>query len=271
MSQRELIIGFFANQLSGKAFVRPLCLFFFFGSRNQGLLGSRFYNNRFFWADSVFVGSFKGHIDQMTNLGSAFNRYNIRLVLTHLGNVFIDIAIANHWRFVGFLQAFHIAKFCFRAEGNNEFEDRGFLAGDSFQISGTIRVDVFLFQNLGVNIAKHQIDGFFKNGNLSNMVYNHRIGCLAWTKAWDASALSNLACSFPFKTFQGFLLKFGLDTDLMIISKSLLSFQYIPLCLIMKWGKRGSNPHASPHMILSHACLPIPALPLERIIICEQS
>ncbi len=38
----------------------------------------------------------------------------------------------------------------------------------------------------------------------------------------------------------------------------------------MLWGKRGSNSHALPHMILSHACLPIPALPLEQEIISER-
>ncbi len=38
----------------------------------------------------------------------------------------------------------------------------------------------------------------------------------------------------------------------------------------MLWGKRGSNSHALPHMILSHACLPIPALPLEQQIISER-
>ena len=30
---------------------------------------------------------------------------------------------------------------------------------------------------------------------------------------------------------------------------------------VMGWGRRESNPHAFRHMILSHACLPIPALP----------
>ena len=28
-----------------------------------------------------------------------------------------------------------------------------------------------------------------------------------------------------------------------------------------RWGRRDLNPHALRHMILSHACLPIPALP----------
>jgi hypothetical protein len=28
-----------------------------------------------------------------------------------------------------------------------------------------------------------------------------------------------------------------------------------------EWGRRDLNPHALRHMILSHACLPIPALP----------
>jgi hypothetical protein len=28
-----------------------------------------------------------------------------------------------------------------------------------------------------------------------------------------------------------------------------------------EWGRRDLNPHASRHMILSHACLPVPALP----------
>src|SRR5690606_28384833 len=123
---------------------------------------------------------------------------------------------------------------------------------------------------LGINVVKHQVDGFFKNGSFANMPYNHGIRGFARAKAWDASALSDLARSSAFETIQGFLLKFGPYTDLVIISKSLLSFQYIPLLLFMKWGKRGSNPHASPHMILSHACLPIPALPLKQIIICEQ-
>src|SRR3990172_4728225 len=30
------------------------------------------------------------------------------------------------------------------------------------------------------------------------------------------------------------------------------------------WGRRESNPHALRHVILSHACLPVPALPLSR-------
>lgn len=30
------------------------------------------------------------------------------------------------------------------------------------------------------------------------------------------------------------------------------------------WGRRDSNPHALRHMILSHACLPVPTLPRLR-------
>jgi hypothetical protein len=30
----------------------------------------------------------------------------------------------------------------------------------------------------------------------------------------------------------------------------------------IQWGRRDLNPYASRHMILSHACLPVPALPL---------
>src|SRR3990172_8362329 len=33
-----------------------------------------------------------------------------------------------------------------------------------------------------------------------------------------------------------------------------------------QWGRRDLTPHASRHVILSHACLPIPALPRPRII-----
>ncbi len=39
----------------------------------------------------------------------------------------------------------------------------------------------------------------------------------------------------------------------------------------MKWGRRDLNSHALPHMILSHACLPIPALPLEKKIINQRT
>ena len=39
---------------------------------------------------------------------------------------------------------------------------------------------------------------------------------------------------------------------------------FVVIILPVWWGRGDSNPHALRHMILSHACLPIPALPHER-------
>ncbi len=41
--------------------------------------------------------------------------------------------------------------------------------------------------------------------------------------------------------------------------KTMISMQIWGDCLI--WGRGDSNPHALRHMILSHARLPVPALP----------
>ena len=43
----------------------------------------------------------------------------------------------------------------------------------------------------------------------------------------------------------------------------------LSILLIALWGRRDLNPHALRHMILSHACLPIPARPRAGEVHCS--
>ena len=166
-----------------------------------------------------------------------------------------------------------IAQCDFGPQRNLKGQPRDVGAVDLLERTCRSGLDLRFLQHFGVDIIHQQIHGLLIDSRIAIITKDDLVRGFTRTKPRDLAALCELPRRFPPRAFKALRLNVDDDLRLMIFQYGFFEFQRhlhsanlrLPEShglLGHTWGRWDLNPHALRHMILSHACLPIPARPL---------